>query len=130
MPQLVKTYSDVNLSFTAHPLSGDLTPLTGADAVKRSVRNLVLTGFYERPMQPELGCGIQKLLFDPVTPFTTLQIQKVIQEVIGRFEPRAQMLNVLVKITPDENAYEASITFGILNQFEPITMQVILERTR
>jgi hypothetical protein len=59
-----EAYSDLDLLFKAHPISGDVTVKTDADAVKRAVKNIVLTNYYERPFKPSLGGNIRGLLFE------------------------------------------------------------------
>ena len=60
----VRTYKDLNLDFARHPVTNDLVKIEDVDAIKRSVRNLINTNFYERPFHPELGCGVRDLLFE------------------------------------------------------------------
>ena len=55
----VRTYTDLDLDFTRHPVTNDVVKIEDVNAVKRSVRNLVNTQFYERPFHPELGCGVR-----------------------------------------------------------------------
>ena len=63
-----QTYKDINLSFARHPVTGDIAFLTNVEAVKRSVRNLINTNFYERPFHPEIGSDVRSILFEPVSP--------------------------------------------------------------
>jgi phage baseplate assembly protein W len=67
MPLKTREYKDINLSFSPNPVTGDVTKLTDDAAVKRAVKNLILTDYDERFYQPSLGSGIAHLLFDLIT---------------------------------------------------------------
>lgn len=131
MAQLIPNiYSDLDLNFTPHPTKKDVPRLIDADAVKRSVRMLVLTKHHERLFHPEIGCDATQLLFEPVTPITAINLKRSIEDVINNFEPRARLKNVIVNLNPDTNSYTASIEFFIANNPKSITLSVILERVR
>ena len=100
MPASIREYTDLNLSFSKHPVTGDVARLQGADAVKRSVKNLVMTNFYERPFQPSLGCGVYQTLFEPMTTITAQKLQTIITEAIEAYEPRVKLNGVIVKLDP------------------------------
>lgn len=130
MPLVNREYRDINLNFIPHPGTGDIDILKDAEAVKRSVKNLVLTNFYERPFQPNLGCGIAQLLFEPMTQITESQIKLAIEEVIRAYEPRALIISTVVKADIDYHRYSATITFSIASIREPLTISLFLERVR
>ena len=75
-PRSSKKYKDLNLNFTRHPIKKDLIPLTDAAAVKRSIRNLVQIGHFEKPFHPEIGSGVRDMLFENMTPFTASTLIK------------------------------------------------------
>ena len=93
----VRTYKDLDLDFTRHPVTNDVVKIEDVDAVKRSVKNLVQTNFYERPFHPELGCGIRELLFENFTPLTGIFIRRKVQEVLDNYEPRARVSGIAVE---------------------------------
>ena len=127
----VKTYKDLNLNFTRHPIKKDLVPLTDAAAVKRSVRNLVQYGHFEKPFHPEIGSGVRDLLFENMTPFTANTLARKIEDVITNFEPRALLAGVEVIPRFDDNQYEVIVEFYIQNA--PAELQDLsftLERIR
>lgn len=130
MPPIVRQFSDLDLDFIPHPVSGDIIPLKDADAVKRSVRNLVLTGIYERLFQPKLGSGITQLLFEPINPLTQTSIEVAIKDVLRQHEKRATILSVVVNVSPDENGYEVTLTFSVDQLSEILTVDMFLERVR
>ena len=123
-------YKDLDLDFLAHPTTKDIVKKTGEDSIKRAVRNLVLTNFYERPFRPWIGSNAQKLLFDNITPMTANFLTDAIREVIRNYEPRVEVLSVTVSADPDNNGYNARIDFIIINRQEPASFNLFLERIR
>ena len=123
-------YSDIDHAFLSHPVSGKLTRKTNREAVKQSVKSLVLTDFYERPFKPEIVCGLRQLLFENFHPAIVEEMKTAIGEVIGNYEPRASIISVDMDARPDSHAISASIVFSIINDAEPIVLDVILERIR
>ena len=123
-------YSDLDLTFTRHPVRNDLVLSIDDQAIIRSVRNLILTNHYERPFHPEIGSNVRQMLFDNITPTTALVLEKEIENTIRNFEPRVALKKVSVTINPDYNAYDATITFFINNRSEPITVNYVLQRLR
>ena len=128
-------YSDLDLDFIAHPTTGDVVKKTGIDAIKRSVRNLIFTNFYDRPFRSYIGSNAQKMLFDNINPMTATHLKNSIMETIINHEPRARLYDegndgVLVKIDPDNNGYVVSITFTEVSRSQPVNISFILERIR
>ena len=126
-----QTYKDLNLNFTKHPVKLDVIPLTDAAAVKRSVRNLVQLGHFEKPFHPEIGSGIRDILFENMTPFTANTMARKIEDVITNFEPRALLAGVEVIPRFDTNQYEVIVEFYINNApSELVDLSFTLERIR
>lgn len=123
-------YSDLDLDFIAHPTTKDVLVKTGADAIKRSVRNLVLTNFYEKPFRPGIGSNAVKLLFDNMSPLVSNFLENAITEVIQNYEPRVEVIKVTVDPDYDNNGYTARLDFIVLNRNEPLTTTIFLERVR
>ena len=123
-------YRDFSNNLTVHPVSEDISPITDHDAIKQSIKNIVLTDFGERPFNPEFGCGVRGLLFENIEPSTEILIREKIFEAIERFEPRCRLIEVYVSSSPDQNSVNISIVFSIINNPEPITLDVILYRVR
>ena len=116
---------------TVSGAKSDINKVTDITAVKRSIRNLVLTNHYEKPFHPEIGCGVRELLFELMTPITAHLLTRKVEDVITQYEPRAQLVGV--KATPDldRNAYELTIEFYVLNApTELVDLTVLLERLR
>ena len=126
-----QTYKDLNLNFTKHPIKRDVIPLTDAAAVKRSVRNLVQYGHFEKPFHPEIGSGVRDMLFENMTPFTANTLARKIEDVITNFEPRALLAGVEVIPRFDTNQYEVIVEFYINNApSELVDLSFTLERIR
>lgn len=123
-------YSDLDLDFIAHPTTGDIVRKTGDDAIKRSVRNLILTNFYDRPFRPYIGSNVAKLLFELATPIVANLIKDAILEVVKNYEPRIRILELFVNLDEDNNGYNVSIRYEILNRGEPAIISIFLERIR
>lgn len=123
-------YRDLDLSFTPHPVTGDVVKKVGPDAVGRAIRNLVLTNFYDRPFRSYIGSNVQKLLFEPVTPIVARQLEQAIAQVIDNFEPRANVIGVEANVSTDQNGYSVKLVFSVNNRAEPYSLTVFLQRIR
>ena len=123
-------YSDLTTNLSVHPIKGDLLLLSDEAAVKRSIINLMYTEPYERFFNPGIGAGLKAYLFENISQDTEYIIKEKIIEVISNYEPRANIINVSVKALPDQNLYTASIIFSVLNNVNPVTLEVILRRVR
>ena len=131
MPQTLQNrYRDLNLSFIPNPVKKDISTLADADAVKQSVVNLVMTKNYERPFHPEIGCVVTALLFDNMTAITANNIKSSITNVIMNFEPRVQLQQVVVDVDYDNNGYNVTVTFYVLNVVTLQTVSMFLQRLR
>ena len=126
-----RIYRDLNLNFSINPVTSDVTTVTDVNAVKRSVRNLLLTNHYDRPFHPEIGSNIQALLFENFGPITANQLSRAIEEMIGNFEPRARVTHVECTPVADSNSYSIVINFYVENMpAELQTFQTLLEAIR
>jgi phage baseplate assembly protein W len=125
-----RTFRDLDLNFTIHPVKKDINVYKNEFAIINSIKNLVLTNHYDRPFQPEIGSNIRRLLFEQVDSITAAQIEREITEVIGNFEPRAQVSRVNAVPSPDENLYKIRLEFFIINSSDPVTINFFLERIR
>jgi phage baseplate assembly protein W len=130
MARNTRIFSDIDLNFTAHPVTKDIARRYDENAIKTSLKNLILTSNYERPFHSEIGSPIKRLLFEPATPMLEALIEKAIYDVVNNFEPRVQLLNVEVNLSPDTNSLYVSIEFKIVNTERPMLLDLVLERTR
>lgn len=125
-----RSWSDIDLDFTAHPITKDVNRKKGVEAIKRSVRNLILTNKYERPFNPEIGSGLTALLFELVTPTTANVIELAIRELLQNYEPRVILNNIRIQGDIDRNGYFVTLEFTPINTLQPIVLELFLERLR
>jgi phage baseplate assembly protein W len=125
-----RSFKDLDLSFTIHPIRKDINIYKNEYAVINSVKNLILTNHYERPFQPEIGSNVRRLLFEQVDSVTAAQIERDIVETINNFEPRVKVSKVIASASPDDNGYKILLEFFIINNPNPITINFFLERIR
>ena len=118
--RISRAFKDINLSFSPHPVTKDLTVLRNENAIKRSVRNIVQTIPTERFFNSILGSDVRGLLFDNFVDFGTASvIEDQIKIAIENFEPRVDNLQVNVDPRPDQNEFEVNILFDIIGQEFP-----------
>jgi|TARA_B100001964_G_scaffold90357_1_gene101495 phage baseplate assembly protein W len=126
-----RLYKDISLSFERNLATQDIIQKTDIEAVKQSVKNLILTNHYERPFHPEIGSSVRSILFEPINPITASTLTRLIGEVIANFEPRARLVGVDARPNFDDNAYEVTISFYVINiPGELVNLDVMLERSR
>ena len=127
----VRQWTDLDLFFGKKATSKDISKVTDIQAVKRSVRNLVLTNHYEKPFHPEIGSGVRGILFEPMTPLTAYVLTRKIEDVIKNFEPRARLIGVNAIPNLDRNEYECTVEFFVVNApTELVDLTIFLERLR
>lgn len=123
-------YSDFFTDFDKHPIRNTLLRKTNVDAVKQSLRNLLLTDRGERPFQPKLGGHIRAMLFENITAQTFITMQEHIKDVIEAHEPRADVIDVVAAQTFNDHEVQVTIVFRVVNVQEPVTLELLLERVR
>jgi phage baseplate assembly protein W len=123
-------YSDLDLDFAKNPLSLDVNIKTDVDAVKRSIKNLIIPGRYERLFQPDLSAGVSGLLFEQLTPGTKNTIETRIRQTIQKNEPRANLRNVQVLEDFDNNELRVTVDFTVVNISRPVNLEFTLRRLR
>ena len=123
-------FSDIDLNFEINPLTKDVNILKNEDAVKRSVRNIVLTNFGEKKFQPFFGGNVSAQLFENFSPFTSVQLKKAIERSLFENEPRIDRLVVEVIANNDKNSVDVIIRFTLKNSQEPVLVTFTLERIR
>ena len=126
-----RQYSDLDLFFGKNSLGFDINKVTDIQAVKRSVRNLVLLNQFEKPFQPQIYAGVRELLFENMTQVTAIVIARKIEDVINNFEPRVRLNSVKCYPNYDKNAYDVTVGFYVVNApTELVELDVMLERLR
>lgn len=130
MANIQKIYSDIDFTFTKKPVVGDVALSYDAQAVTRSIRNLLNTKNYDRLFNPDLGSKITGLLFENMSPVVAVTMENIITNLIQDYEPRARLQKVSVTSVPDKNAYSVSLSFYIENATLPTNVTILLERNR
>ena len=126
-----RIYSDLDLFFGKKSSDRDISVVTDVQAVKRSIRNLVLLNTYEKPFHPEISSGVRDMLFELMSPVTAVVLARQIENVIENFEPRARLTNVRTIPNYDRNSYAVTIEFYIVNTpTELVDLTILLERLR
>ena len=125
-----RKFRDLDLDFTRNAVTNDVNVVDDVVAIKRAVRNLVQTNYYERPFHPELGCGVRELLFEPFTPLTKVHLERKIEEVLVNNEPRVELQNVAVDDDQDRNRLVVDIYFYVVGVPGPQVVQTFLQRVR
>lgn len=125
-----RTYKDIDITFIAHPVTGDIFKKTGEAAVAQSISNLLQTGRFERLWQPDLHSKLREHLFEPIDSITASAISAEIKHTIGKHEPRVDLQSVNVTPDWDANGYTVTLQFFIRNRAEPVELTLFLERIR
>ena len=130
MAKNTRTFSDIDMGFLPNPVSKDVSRKYDENAIKQSIKNIIMTKNFERPFRSDVGSQISALLFEPITPVISATIKKTIINTITSYEPRVKLLNVNVLLSPDNNGVYVTIVFSIINTSTPISVDLFLERTR
>jgi len=125
-----RRFRDLDLDFGRDTVTNDVNVVEDVIAIKRAVKNLVQTNFYERPFHPELGCGVRELLFENFTPMTRIFLQRKIEEVLENYEPRISLQNVAVDDDQDNNRLFVDIYFYVIGVPGPQVVSTFLQRVR
>ena len=124
-------FKDISASFQINPLNSDLIAVTNANAIARSVRNLILTKKGEKPFEPNLGSGVYDLLFENMDKQTATVIRDEIILVLENYEPRISIIEVLVKPNYDEASMDVTLQYEIVGIDVPTQeLTLALEPTR
>lgn len=123
-------YRDFANSFEPNPNTGDVSVVTNDEAIRQSMKNLVLTNYKERLHQPKKGCGMGGLLFDLSTPLTKLSLEESIISVLNTYEPRIVVLSVDVTDLSERNAYKINVKYVVKTSAKTLTFDFLLTRVR
>lgn len=123
-------YADLDLDFLRHPTTNDVVIRTGDDAIKRSIRNLIFTNYYDRPFKSFIGSNVRNILFENFSAFSASQLELAIMDVINNFEPRVKLMEVKVDEDLDRNGFTVNLFYIIKNREQPIVTTIFLERVR
>ncbi len=124
-------FKDLSMTFQVNPLNNDLIALKNETCIARSIRNLVLTSPGERFFNQSLGSRTSQLLFDNIDDFTARELKIEIESTINSFEPRVELVDVLVDPNYDNNEFNVSVTYRIVGIDVPEQqLSFVLQPTR
>ena len=122
-----RAFKDINLSFKRHPVTNDLVTIKNEDAIKRSVKNIIFTILGEKPFSPDFGSFVSESLFSLNTEYDSITLEDEIKNVLYRFEPRIDNIDVTVSILADTHETNATIAYEIVGEPSPSqTVDVLL----
>jgi phage baseplate assembly protein W len=107
-------FKDVSATFKINPINNDIIVIKNANAIARAIRNLVFTVPGEKPFEPTLGSRVTQLLFENLDTLTASAIKSEIENTINSFEPRVNLLNVIVTPNFDDNEFNCNIEYEII----------------
>jgi len=125
-----KGWRDLDLSLTLHPIRKDIMPLKDDNAIKNAVKNLLITNFYERPFNKDIGANLRGLLFEPADSITVISLRDNIRRVIKKYEQRVVTKGVRVKYIEASNEYNITVIFKIKEYDTNESVEIILRRLR
>ena len=126
-----QTFKDLSVTFKKHPVTDDLVQVKDKAAIVQAIQGLLLTRKGERPFQPELGCDVQNMLFEPLDYASAGTIKQEIRETIDRYEPRVTVTKLDCTPDFDNNGYNVEMQYTIIGREDvPVGIEFILERTR
>lgn len=124
----IKGWRDLDLNLTLHPMRGDIMPLKDDNAIKNSVKNLLITNFSERPFNKDVGADLRALLFEPADAITNIALRENIARVIKKYEPRVALRGIDIKYY--NNAYNITVLFKIKEYDTNQAVEIVLRRLR
>lgn len=125
-----KPWRDLDLSLKIHPIRKDIIPLKDDAAIKNAVKNLLVSNFYERPFQEDLGANLRGLLFEPAGFLTEIQLRDNIKNVIRKYEPRIKVQSIDITDNSDTNSYIILVNFLIKEYDTAESVEIVLRRLR
>ena len=124
-------FKDISMTFQANPLNNDLIAIKDANAIARSVKNIVFTLPGEKFFNPTFGSRISRTLFENIDDITASVIVDEIKESIRNYEPRVELLDVEAFPNFDNNQFDVNITYEIIgSDIPPQDLQFALQPTR
>ena len=125
-----KPWSDLDLSLKIHPIRKDIIPLKDDAAIKNAVKNLLISNFYERPFQDDLGANLRGLLYEPADVITEIELRDNIYDVLSKYEPRISVTSIGITDLSDVNSYNVTVYFNIKEYDSADTVEIVLRRLR
>lgn len=125
-----RIYSDLDLNFIPHPLTGDIAMKVNEQAISQSLKNIIQYNFFEKPFNPDFRSKVSDLLFEDFSPRIAILIEKYASEIISKYEPRIQILSATVSPNHTDQSYTYILTYRPINSIESVTLNLFLSRVR
>ena len=126
-----QTFKDLSVTFKKHPVTDDLVTVKDKSAIAQSITNLLMTRKGERPFQPELGSGLQDMLFESLDYGSAAMIKQEITRCISKYEPRVRVQRIYCNVDFDNNGYNVEMQYKIVGRDDrAVAVDFFLERTR
>lgn len=122
------TFSDLDLNFNFHPVSGGLSLFYDDRAILRSIQNLLLTAQGEIGFEPTFGSSLRLMLFENRTPMVDAMIAEIIKETIANYEPRAILDSIEIQFDTVNNGYSITMNLTIKPFNTPVSGSFFIER--
>lgn len=123
-------YSDFFTDFVTFETSRDVARQINEDAVISSIRNLLKTNRGDRLFNNTLGSDLNAMLFENTGPATEQLVADYIRKTIENYEPRASLIDIVVNTEVDDHLVNVSIVFRVINNSEPVVLELVLNRIR
>lgn len=123
-------FTDIDATFAKNPKDSDVILAKDSRAIKTAIRNLLATSYGERLFQPNIGCSLRSLLFEPIDAITTMEIRDRILTTLRNHEPRIESVVVDVIANPDQNHYTVNVEYSVRAVGDTDRVTVVLERLR
>ena len=131
LERVSQEFKDISMTFQSNPLTDDLIAIKDANAIARSIRNIVFTLPGEKPFEPDFGSYISGSLFENMDDITGGVIEDQIRESIYNWEPWVNLTDVITKPNFDYNAFDVIITYEIVGSNVPLQqLEFVLQSTR
>ena len=125
-----RIYSDLNLSFTKNPATKDVAKVFDIQAIKRAVKNIILTNKYERPFNSDFGCNLRGFLFENITDPILVLMKDRISTAIEKYEPRVSVEDIVINEDIENNGVNIMVSFLVTGAEEPVTVSTFLQKVR
>jgi len=125
-----KKYTDIDMNFTMNIGNNDIYKKNDEEAIKQSIKNLIMLKPFDRPFNPMLSSQVSELLFELWTPLTKISMKRVINDVLEAYEPRIKVENIDISDQSDRNQIDVTLYFTIVNTSKKVQYSILLSRIR
>ena len=122
------SFADLDLNFTAHPVTEDIVAKKDANAIRQSVKNILLTNHYERPFKPNFGANLRGMLFEANDPLMGHRVKESIVNALSILEPRIG--RIAVDIVQRDNSVDVRVAYVIMGSASYQELEFSVSRVR